>query len=220
MNNPMTDLFSNLSITSNGFFFFVLAALGVYYLVPKKAQNHVLLIASYLFCFTWDWTFAAILLASSIVNFWVALKLDKAEVTAKTRWVWIGVAANLGVLLFYKYFDQTSVYFFKALLRIGLTNELLILDLLQPIGISFYTPRARMLSRFRWNRRLRPIRIGRSRSSGRRVDSPARATVRLPVHGMESRPTTSSIRSPRPGSNLHRFIPTRPERTAGTARLS
>jgi D-alanyl-lipoteichoic acid acyltransferase DltB (MBOAT superfamily) len=138
----MNDLFSNLSITSNGFFFFVLLTLGIYYLVPKKAQNYVLLIASYLFCFTWDWTFATILFASSIVNYWIALKLDKAEDTIKTRWVWIGVAANLGVLLFYKYFDQTSVYFFKALLRIGLTKELLILDLLQPIGISFYTLQA------------------------------------------------------------------------------
>ena len=42
----MTDLFSKLSITSNGFFVFVLLTLGIYYLVPKKAQNYVLLIAS------------------------------------------------------------------------------------------------------------------------------------------------------------------------------
>ncbi len=138
----MTDFFSNLSITSNGFFVFVLVALGVYYLVPKKAQNYVLLIASYLFCLTWDWTFAVILFASSVVNYLVALIVDKTNDTAKTRWLWFGIAADVSALLFYKYFDQTSIYFFKALFRIGLTKELLTLELLQPIGISFYTLQA------------------------------------------------------------------------------
>jgi D-alanyl-lipoteichoic acid acyltransferase DltB (MBOAT superfamily) len=138
----MTSLFSNLSITSNGFFIFVLITLGAYYLVPKKAQNYVLLIASYLFCITWDWTFAAILIGSSVINYLTALKLDSSNGTTKMRWLWFGIAINLGALLFYKYFDQTQVYFFKALLRIGLTKSLFELNLLQPIGISFYTLQA------------------------------------------------------------------------------
>jgi D-alanyl-lipoteichoic acid acyltransferase DltB (MBOAT superfamily) len=137
-----SDLFSKLSITSNGFFFFVLITLGVYYLVPKKAQNYVILIASFLFCLTWDWTFALILFASAVINYFVALKLDKADGVIKTRWFWVGITANLGTLLFYKYFDQTQVYFFKTLLKIGLTDSLLELNLLQPIGISFYTLQA------------------------------------------------------------------------------
>ena len=138
----MNNLFSNLSITSNGFFVFVLITLGIYYLIPKKAQNYVLFIASYLFCITWDWTFAAILIISSAINYLTALKLDTSSNTMKTRWLWFGIAVNLGALLFYKYFGQTQVYFFKALLRIGLTKSLVELDLLQPIGISFYTLQA------------------------------------------------------------------------------
>ena len=140
MNN--NSIFSNLSVSSNGFFVFVLVTLGVYYLVPKKAQNFILLIASYLFCITWNWTFGAVLIVSSAINYLTAVKLEASDNTLKIRWLWFGIAVNLGMLVFYKYFDQTQIYFFKALLRIGLAKSLIELNLLQPIGISFYTLQA------------------------------------------------------------------------------
>jgi alginate O-acetyltransferase complex protein AlgI len=136
------NLFSTLPITSAGFFVFTMVALVIYYRVPVKAQNYILLIASLLFCITWNWKFALILIASSVINYTSALKIDISNNASRARWLWTGIVINLGLLFFYKYFDQTQIYFFKALLRIGFTRDLFELNLLQPIGISFYTLQA------------------------------------------------------------------------------
>ena len=138
----MLEFFSKLSITATGFFVFALIVLGLYYLVPKRAQNWVLLLASYVFCVTWDWSFALILVAFSVVNYILALRVDSAEGRTRARWLWLGIALNVSMLLFYKYFDQSQFYFFKVLFRLGVTPTQMELNILQPIGISFYVLQA------------------------------------------------------------------------------
>lgn len=138
----MFEFFSRLSITTTGFFVFVLIVFGIYYLAPKKAQNPTLLLASYIFCLTWDWTFALILLVFSGINYLLALQVDATNDKKRLRWLWVGVAANVSILLFYKYFDQTQFYFFKAIFRLGLTPTQMEWRILQPIGISFYVLQA------------------------------------------------------------------------------
>lgn len=138
----MTDFFSNLSITTVGFFAFVLITFGIFYLVPRKAQNLVLLLASLVFCVTWNWTFALILVVFSIINYFLALQIDSSRDKARLRWLWTGIVLNVSALLFYKYFDQSQVIFFKALFRLGVTPTQLELSILQPIGISFYVLQA------------------------------------------------------------------------------
>lgn len=138
----MTQFFSNLSITSAGFFAFVLIVFGTYYLVPKKVQNLVLLLASYLFCITWAWDFAVVLIGFSVVNYFFALRISAATDKPRSRWLWAGTLLNVGVLLFYKYFDQTQFFLFKALFRLGMTPTQMELRILQPIGISFYVLQA------------------------------------------------------------------------------
>ncbi len=138
----INTLFSNLSITSNGFTVFVFIALVIYYLAPSKAQKYILLTASCLFCITWDWKFALILIISSVINHLSALKIDASSNSSRAHWLWVGIAINLSLLFFYKYFDETQIYFFKALSRIGFAKDFYELNLLQPIGISFYTLQA------------------------------------------------------------------------------
>lgn len=83
-----------------------------------------------------------IILASSIVNYIVAIKVDRSNYKTRSRWFLFGITTNLGLLFFYKYFDQFQLYTAKAILYLGYPKDLSPLDLLQPIGISFYTLQA------------------------------------------------------------------------------
>ncbi len=138
----MTTFFSNLSITSTAFFVYIFIFCAIYYIVPKKGQNLVLFLGSYLFCLSWDWTFAAVLLTVSLINFFLALRISSIKGKSKAQWLWFGIFINVGGLLLSRNLDLTQLYFFKVLLRTGLTKELFELHLLQPIGISFYTLQA------------------------------------------------------------------------------
>ncbi|MFZ5880039.1 MAG: MBOAT family O-acyltransferase [Chloroflexota bacterium] len=142
MSSELTAFFAKLSITNAGFFVFVLAVFVIYYLVPKKAQGAILLAASLAFCLSWDWSFAVILAAFSLLNYFLALRIDASRDKARSRWLLAGVALNVGALLFYKYFDQSQGLFFKALFRVGLTSTQWDLRILQPIGVSFYVLQA------------------------------------------------------------------------------
>jgi D-alanyl-lipoteichoic acid acyltransferase DltB (MBOAT superfamily) len=138
----MTTFFSGISVTSAVFFVFILIVFAIYYIVPKKYQNLVLLLGSYLFCISWDWTFAAALFIISLINFALALRISSVKGKDRAKWLWFGIALNVGGLFLSRNLDQTQYYFFKALFRVGFTNNLFNLHLLQPIGISFYTLQA------------------------------------------------------------------------------
>lgn len=137
--NLISDFFSNLSVTSSGFFTFVLIVFGAYYLVSKKAQNIILLLASYLFCFSWSWTFAVIILAASGITFLLAWQIERTEKRSRIRWLWLGITLNLTALLFFKYFGDTQGLLIRALNHFEIAAPALVsLKLLPPIGISFY----------------------------------------------------------------------------------
>ena len=86
----------------------MLIALGAYYLVPKKAQNLILLLSSYLFSISWNWTFAVVILTASGSTFLLAVQIEKTEKRSRSRWLWLGIALNLAALLFFKYFGDTQ----------------------------------------------------------------------------------------------------------------
>ena len=137
--NPIFDFFSNLSVTSSSFFAFVLIALGAYYLVPKKAQNLILLLSSYLFSISWNWTFAVVILTASGSTFLLAVQIEKTEKRSRSRWLWLGIALNLAALLFFKYFGDTQGLLIRAINHFKIAAPALVsLKLLTPIGISFY----------------------------------------------------------------------------------
>ena len=64
-----------MSITSLSFVLFLFAALGVYYLLPRRPQNHWLLLVSYVFYVTWAWQFALVLLLLTLATFFLARHL-------------------------------------------------------------------------------------------------------------------------------------------------
>jgi alginate O-acetyltransferase complex protein AlgI len=119
------------------FFAFVLC---VYALLRRKAQNFFLLAASYFFYACWDWRFLGLLLLSSTTDWFLGNAIARSRGTPKAkRWVAVSVALNLLFLGFFKYFNFFVASANALLTRLGLGAIPFHLDVILPVGISFYT---------------------------------------------------------------------------------
>lgn len=106
----------------------------------KKAQNFLLIIASYYFYSCWDWRFLFLLVFSTGLDYFTALKIEKsASSKNKKFWFWLSIGINLGFLGVFKYYDFFAVSFSSLLKGFGLEANPLLLKLILPVGISFYT---------------------------------------------------------------------------------
>ena len=125
------------------FAIFLPIVFALYWLVPNrhlKIQNALIVLASYVFYACWDWRFLSLILLSTGVDYWVGLQLEKTQKTKVRKWLlWTSIAVNLGILGFFKYFNffvdnfNTAFSFFGAPLQLGT------LEIILPVGISFYT---------------------------------------------------------------------------------
>ena len=103
----------------------------------RRHQNVVLLIASYVFYGWWDPRFLTLLLFSSLVDHFIGLKIAATEDERQRRtYLWISMSTNLGLLFFFKYFNFFVGSFKEAF---GLSEAASTLDIILPVGISFYT---------------------------------------------------------------------------------
>lgn len=121
-------------------FYFLLAAVYASVVLVKNhsAQKWILLLASYYFYAYWDWRFAGLLFSCTLVNYWVANRLERSEGIA-TRKCLLGIALaySLGVLGFFKYFNFFTESF-RELLGYS-AEQSMALNIILPVGISFYT---------------------------------------------------------------------------------
>lgn len=105
-----------------------------------KFQNMFLLLASYFFYGCWDWRFLFLLIFSTFLDFFTGLKIaDSQNVKAKKIWLWLSVGINLGFLGFFKYYNFFIEQFADLLRLFGLTPHMSTLNIILPVGISFYT---------------------------------------------------------------------------------
>jgi alginate O-acetyltransferase complex protein AlgI len=113
---------------------------GLYRLLPHRAQNWLLLLASYWFYAAWDWRFLGLLIASTVVDYLVARYLSAStNQRLRRRVLWISIGFNLGVLGFFKYYGFFAENLHGLLLWLGVNLPLPALHVVLPIGISFYT---------------------------------------------------------------------------------
>jgi len=105
-----------------------------------KAQNALVLVASYVFYGWWDWSFLWLILFSTLINYFLAIGLGKYE-KERTRklLLWSSVAVNLGFLGFFKYYNFFLDNFIQAFSFFGNPITIRGLDIVLPVGISFYT---------------------------------------------------------------------------------
>ena len=105
-----------------------------------KFQNILLLVASYFFYACWDWRFLFLLIFSTLLDYFTGIKMaDAQNKTVKKFWFWLSISINLGFLGVFKYFNFFAESFANALLNFGVQVNPLTLNVILPVGISFYT---------------------------------------------------------------------------------
>lgn len=106
-----------------------------------KFQNILLLIASYYFYACWDYRFLFLLIFSTLLDYYTGLKMQEAKsnIAKKRFWFWLSVCVNLGFLGVFKYYNFFIESFADALSQVGVQTNPWVLQVILPVGISFYT---------------------------------------------------------------------------------
>ncbi|NES04257.1 MAG: MBOAT family protein [Okeania sp. SIO2F4] len=105
-----------------------------------KLQNFLIVAASYLFYGWWDWRFLSLILISTIVDYSLGIRLYKEEnLTKRKVLLWISILVNLGFLGFFKYYNFFLENFINAFSLFGAEIKVNSLNIVLPVGISFYT---------------------------------------------------------------------------------
>ena len=130
-----------MQFTSLTFLYFFLAVLSIYScLRTVRARNLFLIASGYIFYGWWDWRFLLLLLTSTLIDFFVAQRIDRAPLPAyRLRWLLVSCTSSLGILGFFKYFNFFEHSLAAVASKLGLHLDVLTLRVILPVGISFYT---------------------------------------------------------------------------------
>ena len=100
-------------------------------------QNLFVVVASYIFYGWWDWRFLILIAITTILSFLSGIGIERAPTQRSKKAVMIAnIIVNLGILGVYKYYDFFAREFAELL---GIEADFLLLHLILPVGISFYT---------------------------------------------------------------------------------
>ena len=126
------------------FLIFLPVVLLLYYLLPHRAQNRLLLVASCYFYASWDWRFLAPLLISTSIDYWCAKRMEDLANAGHPKeqrrgYLCLSLVTNLGLLGFFKYFNFFTESLQEVLATFGYQPSLWSLKIILPVGISFYT---------------------------------------------------------------------------------
>src|ERR1700712_2167059 len=105
-----------------------------------KHQNLLLLVSSYFFYACWDYRFLFLLIFSTLLDYFTGIKIFEAKNKGlKKFWLWLSIGINLGFLGVFKYYNFFAGSFADALSLVGIKASLGTLQVILPVGISFYT---------------------------------------------------------------------------------
>jgi alginate O-acetyltransferase complex protein AlgI len=115
----------------------------LYWVIGAKSkinQNYILILASYYFYSCWDWRFLFLLVFSTLLDYVSGMKIEKSQTPFERKmWLWICVTINLGFLGVFKYYNFFATSFTELVHSFGFTASPILLKLILPVGISFYT---------------------------------------------------------------------------------
>lgn len=125
------------------FAFFLPVVFFLYWFVFKKHiryQNLLIVVASYFFYGWWDWRFLILIFVSSLLDFFVGKSLYSTQKEGKRKLLLISsLIVNIGFLAYFKYFNFFLESFSNAFQFFGASFSLSRLEIILPVGISFYT---------------------------------------------------------------------------------
>ena len=102
-----------------------------------RLQNAFVVAASYVFYGWWDWRFLLLIVFTSLCSWGSGLLIGKAASKKKAKtWMWLNIVLNLGILALFKYYDFFVTEFAKLF---HVSTDGLLLKVILPVGISFYT---------------------------------------------------------------------------------
>jgi len=131
-------LFNSLS-----FLLFFVLVFFLYWFIFKnnrKYQNCLLLVSSYIFYGWWDWRFLSLIIISTLVDFYVGKTLGKiAKSKQRKLLLLLSLSVNIGLLGFFKYYNFFIENWIEAWANFGVTMHHSTLQIILPVGISFYT---------------------------------------------------------------------------------
>src|SRR5262249_28543227 len=105
-----------------------------------ESQNKLVVASGLIFYGWWDWRFAVLLLVTTGIDFGVGLALEReADDRKRKAWLLLSLVSNLGVLAFFKYFNFFSDSFVRLASLFGIHPSTMTLNVILPMGISFYT---------------------------------------------------------------------------------
>ena len=133
----------SMLFNSIDFAFFLPIVFILYWFVTNKnlkLQNFLIVLASYLFYGWWDWRFLSLIIFSTVVDYSIGRKLQNEENKVKRKaLLWTSILVNLGFLGFFKYYNFFLDNFITAFSFFGQEIKANSLNIILPVGISFYT---------------------------------------------------------------------------------
>jgi len=149
-----------MTVTSLTYVAFLGIVFAAYWTVGRRrAQNALLVVASYAFYAWWDWRFCSLMAVSTLVDYFVGLGLARTERPHRRRALLVvSLVCNLGLLGFFKYSDFFISNFQALIESLGLRSSGYTLRLILPVGISFYTFQTLSYSIDVFRRRIEPTR--------------------------------------------------------------
>lgn len=128
-----------MNIISTTFCVSFISFFVIYWLLSKhlRLQNVILLVVNYVFYSLLDWKFSVLLLTTSLLSYISALSFERINDQKRRKIILIAnIVVNVGILFIFKYYDFFAREFASL---IGINPDRILLNLILPVGISFYT---------------------------------------------------------------------------------
>lgn len=129
-----------MNFTSASYFLFLAVVLLLYFRLPGRGQNLLMVVAGSVFYAAFDWWYLGLLYATIALQYTVGRLLAGSRDERRRRLlVAVALVGQLGMLGFFKYFDFFSRNVADGLSKLGWQIDPVTLDIVLPVGISFYT---------------------------------------------------------------------------------
>lgn len=144
------------------FIIFLPIVFTLYWIIANRKlilQNILIVIASYVFYGWWDWRFLVLILFSTVTDYLVGIGLLKTENNFRRKiLLFVSIAVNLSLLGFFKYYNFFLDNFIKAFTFLGVNFNGNHLNIILPVGISFYTFQTLSYSIDVYKKKIKPTR--------------------------------------------------------------
>jgi alginate O-acetyltransferase complex protein AlgI len=136
--------------------FFIVVYL-LYLVLKHRWQNWMLLAASYFFYGSWDWRFLSLIWLSTLMDYIYGIQIGRADTQQKKKFfLVISIICNLAILGFFKYFNFFAENLISLLSIFHLKADIRVLNIILPVGISFYTFQSMSYTIDVYRQRLKP----------------------------------------------------------------